>query len=83
MVCQFAENPLLIKAAPKTVCQHKNLILQAWHDSVLSWHFRPAQIRIYVDRSGDKPTARPHIPRSAQRNRSEFSDERSDRGRAW
>jgi hypothetical protein len=32
MVCQFAENPLLIKAASKTVCQHKNLILQAWHD---------------------------------------------------
>jgi hypothetical protein len=34
----------------------------------------------------DQGTSRPldpHIPSSAQRNRSAFSDARSDRGRAW
>ena len=84
MVCQFAENPLLIKAASKTVCQHKNLILQAWHDRCPIVAFQTgSNPRFTLTDQGPSRQLGPHIPNSARHDRSEFSDARSDTGRAW
>ena len=83
VVCQFAENPLLIKAAPKTVCQHKNLILLAWHDRCPIVTFQPQQSRrLLADRAHfGTVVASSHFPHGGIV--ASFADRLSDRASAW